>query len=260
VKATEGRVRSLKGALVFRIWEGPAARPTRDVDLLGPPSLDADDLRRMIIDCTGDGIAEDGIEFETESIAIASIRAITENVGLRATFDGLLGRSKLRYQLDVGVGDGVFPAPVLSEYPTLLGDPAPRLLVYTRYTVVAEKLEAMVTLGDANSRLKDYFDIAHLAATEEFEGSILQGAIREAFRARAVVVPIETPPALEDRFAGLAGKQTQWRAFIQRRRLVRPTLDDAIRGSREFLMPVCRAEATDQRFTARWIPEGPWRD
>lgn len=170
-----------------------------------------------------------------------------------------LGTSRLRFQIDVGVGDAVSPAPVLSDYPTLLDLPAPRLLVYTPYTIVAEKFEALVTLGEANSRMKDYFDLSQLAAQERFAGVVLQAAIRAAFAARGTAVPASVPIGLEQAFGEPPPKQAQWTSSLRNRRRSDIRLEDAIARARAFLMPLCEAECTGKVFAASWDPAGPWR-
>jgi predicted nucleotidyltransferase component of viral defense system len=248
----------LKGALVLQIWQGASARPTRDIDLLGPPSLTASEIEGIIADWLALDGGDDGVTFSKDSLAVVPIRAQVEQVGFRVQFDGHLGTSRLRFQVDIGVGDAVSPAPVLCDYPTLLDMPAPRLLAYTPYTIVAEKFEALVTLGEANSRMKDYFDLSHLAAQEGFDGLVLQVAIRSAFAARGTVVPASVPVGLERAFGELPQKQAQWTSFLRNRRQSGLRLEDAVVQARAFLMPLCKAERRGERFEGEWKPGGPW--
>ena len=257
-RSTHGERFILKGALVLQIWQGLSARPTRDIDLLGPASLTAAELQGIIAACLGLDGGNDGVTFVRDSLAVAPIRGQAEEVGFRVQFDGHLGRSKLRFQVDIGVGDAVSPAPVMRDYPTLLDMPAPRLLAYTPYTVVAEKFEALVTLGEANSRMKDYFDLAGLAASEGFDGAVLQNAIRSAFAARGTEIPVSVPVGLQSTFAELPQKQAQWASFLRNRRQSGVRLEDAISETRGFLMPVCEAEQSGERFDRVWEPGGPW--
>jgi len=250
----------LKGALVLQIWQGASARPTRDIDLLGPSSLTVSELEGIIAGCLALDGGEDGVTFVKDRLVVVPIRSQAEQVGFRVQFDGHLGTSRLRFQVDIGVGDAVHPDPELRDYPTLLDMPAPRLLVYTPYTIVAEKFEALVTLGEANSRMKDYFDLAQLAAQERFKGDVLQIAIRTAFAARGTAVPTSVPVGLESAFAELPQKQTQWASFMRNRRQAGLGLHDAIAAARSLLMPVCEAESRGERFDAAWEPGGPWRE
>jgi hypothetical protein len=154
----------LKGALLLRAWLGVDARPTRDVDLLGPVDLDAAALRDAIDAILRTDVENDGITFDHESIAVRPIRAGSAVLGLRAKFDAGLARVRLRYQVDVGLGDAVYPPEVEVVPGGLLGMPVASVRAYTPYTSVAEKLEAIVMLGDANSRTKDYYDHATASA------------------------------------------------------------------------------------------------
>jgi predicted nucleotidyltransferase component of viral defense system len=152
----------LKGALLLRHWLGTNTRPTRDIDLLGPVDLKAEHLRKILRDVMRVVVEDDGIEFALDSVVVEPIRAGSTVLGLRAKFDALLGRTRLRYQVDVGLGDAVFPATVDLVAGGLLGMPMASVRAYTPYTTVAEKLEAMVVLGEASSRTKDYYDLVAL--------------------------------------------------------------------------------------------------
>ena len=92
----------------------------------------------------------------------------------------------------------------------------PRLRAYPRETVVAEKLEALVKLGMANSRMKDFFDLAVLARSFAFSGPVLRDAIAATFRRRGTAIPTELPVGLTDSFAKDGVKLTQWKAFVSR--------------------------------------------
>ena len=112
-----------------------------------------------------------------------------------------------------------FRLPEEAEYPTILGMPAPRLRVYARETVVAEKLQAMVDLGMANSRMKDFYDLWFLSTTFEFERARLHAAISATFQRRGSAIPASLPVALTKTFADDASKRAQWSAFISRARV-----------------------------------------
>jgi len=175
----------LKGALLLRHWLGADTRPTRDIDLLGPVDLGQERLRELLSDLLRLAVEDDGIEFSLDSIAVRPIRAESPVLGLRAKFDAHLGRTRLRYQVDVGQGDAVFPETVELVPGGLLGMPMASLRAYTPYTTVAEKLEAMVVLGDANSRTKDYYDLLQLPRGLAFDGPTLVESIRRTFARRA---------------------------------------------------------------------------
>lgn len=149
----------LKGAMLFDLWFDQPHRPTRDADFLGVGPADAGALARAVAEvCSIE--ADDGLRYDAASIRVAEIRENASYAGLRVALAALLGTARCPMQLDVGFGDAVTPGPEEATFPTLLEDlPAPRLRVYPRENVIAEKLEAAVTLDMANSRMKDLFDL-----------------------------------------------------------------------------------------------------
>ncbi len=251
----------LKGALLMRVWDGAETRATRDIDLLGPTDVSAEEVEQLIRDCATVEVAPDGVEIVPNSVRVTPIRIPDKHVGFRAKFDGFMAKSRLRFQVDVGAGDAVVPEPVQLEYPVLLAFPAPRLRAYTPYTTIAEKFEAIVKLDLANTRMKDYFDLAALAANLVFDGEILRSAVAGTFRSRGIEVPRETPPGLGDGFAQAPEKIVQWKAFVRKSRLEDRTwpLDETVARIRDFLMPAVRAAAEDELFEMMWSPGGPWQ-
>lgn len=136
----------LKGAMLLRLWSDQPYRATRDLDLLrrGDGSFEAirDDLRMI----ANTSVQADAVDFDGDRIGIEVVRAEDEYAGTRATLPARCGNARLTLQIDMGLGDVVWPAPHDCKYPTLLDFPAPDVLAYPREAVVAEKLEAMVVL------------------------------------------------------------------------------------------------------------------
>jgi len=238
----------LKGALLFDLWFDVPHRPTRDADFLGFGSADHDALESVVRDaCTID--VPDGVSYQPASIRIREIREDARYAGLRVTLTGTLKNARCPVQLDVGYGDAVTPGPEEALYPTLLDDlPAPRLRVYPRETVIAEKLEAIATLGIANSRMKDYFDLRALAREGATDLRILSEAIRATFERRHTPLPVGMLLGLDDQFARDKVKQVQWNAFLAKNRLKGPPLDIVVREVRAFLeVPLSQALKSGER-------------
>ena len=147
------------------------------------------------------------------------------------------------------------------EFPTLLGDfPAPLLRVYPKYTLVAEKFEALVKLGIMNSRLKDFYDLWSLSQESDFEGLLLSQAIKNTFVNRSTILPSRTPLALTPEFVSSTNKQKQWKAFLNKNRLpLDHTLEEILVTLSEFLMPPTLAAKHGQTFSKKWPPLGPWQ-
>ena len=252
----------LKGALLMRHWLKADTRPTRDIDLLGPADIDADRLRAILNELLAMEVEEDGIAYQPKSIAIAPIRAESPVLGLRAHFDATLGRTRLRYQVDVGLGDAVYPPTDEVASGSLLELPVASLRAYTPCTAVAEKLEAVAVLGDANSRIKDYYDLTLLPRTLAFDGSLLAEAIRRTFARRSTPIPEGVPDGLSDAFAQKPVNASRWKGFLDKGRLLeseRPGFEQIVQEIRTFALPVFKAASAANSFGAHWPPGGPWQ-
>ena len=188
--------------------------------------------------------------------------ATDEYGGRRVRLDATLGSAELRLQVDVGFGDAVVPAPEDTSFPPLLDFPAPEVWSYSRSPVVAEKLHGLVTLGIANSRMKDFYDLWYLSREFSFEGPTLTEAIQSTFDRRGTPLPSSQPQALTDTFAGDDHKQRQWTAFLDRTQLENDDTDLAavIDLLNCFVWPPLNASRRDRQFRRRWPPGGPWAD
>lgn len=183
--------------------------------------------------------AEDGIAFDSTSVKAQEIRKEANYSGIRITLTGSLDRARCPVQADIGFGDAVTPAPEETNYPVLLDDlPTPRLRVYPRYTVIAEKFHAIASLGIANSRMKDCFDLRVLTRLSELDPAILRRAIIATFERRATALPTNNPVGLSDEFAADGAKQIQWRAFTARNKLEAPELKVIVPHLRQFMLSV----------------------
>lgn len=228
----------LKGALLFDLWFDVPLRPTRDIDLLGFGLAELPYVVGVFEDLSRLKVA-DGMDYKTESIQADEIRKQANYAGIRVSLLALLGNSRISIQVDIGYGDAVTPAPEEAVYPVLLDDlPAPKLRVYPMYTVVAEKFETLVSLGIANTRMKDYFDLWVLRQQGKFDNELLRTAIAETFLLRGKPLPKGVPVGLSDEFSGDVQKQRQWLVFLKKNQLAPLDLGVLIVGLRAWLMPL----------------------
>ena len=247
----------LKGATLFKLWSDERRRATWDLDLLGRGASSVEDVVTLVRDlCSVD--SDDGIVFDPDSINGEEIRAPAEYSGVRVRLQARLAEARIPVQVDVGFGDAVVPAPERAAYPTLLDHDPPRVLVYPREAVVAEKLEAMVSLGVTNSRMKDFYDVHRLALSAAFDGATLARAIRATFERRGTPLPEAEPLVLAPGFLTALERETQWRAFLRRGRLEAPDAAELTEELRRFLLPVLTAAARKDTFEVSWPPGGPW--
>ncbi len=160
-------------------------------------------------------------------------------------------------QIGIGFGDIIFPAPEESELPTVLGSPAPQLLCYSRESAIAEKFEAMVTLGELNSRMKDFYDIWLLSRQFDFSGKNLTEAIRLTLERRETQIP-DIVSAFSEEFVTV--KQIQWAAFHRRLRQVHVPEDfaDIVLAVKNFIEPLVAALSSGKVPPDHWTAPGPW--
>ena len=245
----------LKGALLFALWYDTPHRPTRDADLLGFGPDDEANLIATFRDITAMDLG-DGIVFAPDSVKADAIREDNTYGGTRITLVARIGSARCALQIDVGFGDAVTPGPQTVAYPTLLGDfPAPTLRVYPVYTVIAEKYQAMVMLGQANSRMKDFFDLSVIARRTELDGATLAASIAATFARRQTALPIERPLALTKQFSADTAKLRQWQAFLNKNRIEAASLGDTVALLDDMLWPPTEVAAAGSQATATWRPE-----
>lgn len=227
----------LKGAMLFALWYDMPHRPTRDMDLLGFGPGELFVLERVFREITQQQV-DDGLVF-SETVTAAEIRKEANYAGARVTLLATLEQARIPLQVDIGFGDPVTPDAEQIDYPVLLDDlNPPRLGAYPVYTVIAEKLQAIVSLGMVNSRLKDYFDLQVLLMREELDEQVLTEAVRRTFAVRSTPMPQQVPLGLSNEFGEDPDKQAQWRAFLQRNELAEVPLPAVVSQIREGLVPV----------------------
>lgn len=227
----------LKGAMLFALWYDMPHRPTRDMDLLGFGPGELFVLERVFREIAQQRV-DDGLAF-SETVTAAEIRNEANYAGARVTLLATLEQARIPLQVDIGFGDPVTPEAEQIDYPVLLEDlPPPRLGAYPVYTVIAEKLQAIVSLGMVNSRLKDYFDLQVLLVREELDAQVLAEAVRRTFAVRSTPLPQQVPLGLSSEFGEDPDKQAQWRAFLQRNELAEIPLPAVVSQIREGLVPV----------------------
>lgn len=249
----------LKGALLLTVWRAPLSRPTMDIDLAGRTNSRLDHIREVVSAVCDVAADRDGIEFNRTSIEVTRIKEDADYEGVRVQFHATLARARIPMQLDIGFGDVITPGPAEIEYPTLLNFPAPVLRAYPKETFIAEKLEALMTLGMLNSRIKDYYDLALLSRMYPFEGERLVEAISATFRHRGTAIEAE-PIGLTQAYCDDPARTLQWRAFVRRSRFGEEAGDLArlVDKLRPFALPVLSAVVAKDPFKAHWNPGGPW--
>jgi hypothetical protein len=242
---------------MLMVWHAPLHRPTMDIDMLGRASNDEEQMRALLLEVLATEVEPDGLVFEGSNIVTERIAEDAEYEGLRLRFPARLGTARIAMQIDIGFSDQVYPGPETSELPTLLDFPAPRLLCYSRESAIAEKFEAMIALGELNSRMKDFYDIWLLSRQFDFDGQVLATAIAQTFANRNTALPDEIS-AFSARF--IVAKQVQWQAFRNRLKQdhIPEAFADVVQAIATFLQPIVATQGDETPFVARWNAPGPW--
>jgi predicted nucleotidyltransferase component of viral defense system len=226
----------LKGAMLMTTWFDKPFRPTRDVDFLGFGDAEPDKVVAIFREICAVA-QDDGVVFDADAIKVERNREELEYGGLRLRTQAVIDRARVPVVIDIGFGDAIEPGLDEIDYPTLLDAPAPKLRGYRHETVIAEKFEAIVKLGRANSRMKDFYDIWMLSREYQFKGDGLARAIAATFARRKTAIPAELPIGLTKAFAEDPAKQQLWKSFAGAIGAELPRLAEVIEELAEFLMP-----------------------
>jgi predicted nucleotidyltransferase component of viral defense system len=248
----------LKGALLLKTIGIPNARPTMDIDMLREGKADQASLVALVRDCATLEVEADGLTFPANSIMAEEITKDSEYKGTRILMDARMDNVRLRVQIDFGVGDVLVPGPRMIEYPVFLGTETIHLLAYPVESAIAEKLQAMVALGAANSRMKDFYDVWICSKHLDFNTGTLLKAIDATFKNRETPAPTEEFEALTTNF--IEGHRVQWNAFV--RKMGEDDLingfDKVVADLKVFVLPALRAVARGEELTQRWQANSGW--
>ncbi|MDI6694163.1 MAG: nucleotidyl transferase AbiEii/AbiGii toxin family protein [Anaerolineales bacterium] len=249
----------LKGGLMFKGWGIPLRRPTRDIDVQGYEKNSIENLITIVQNICAQEVESDGMQFDPDSVRGEKIISEAEYQGIRIYFVGYLGKASIHLHLDVSFANVISPKEIEVKYPCLLNMPSFEIRGYPYETTISEKFESMVKLGDANDRMKDFFDIWVLSQHVEIQGASLAKAIRATFKNRKTPLPTNMPIALTSEFA--MHRQKDWERFLRRSGLnvqEYPPFNEVIVVLREFIWPVVLVVANNETFKNTWNAAGSW--
>ncbi|MEA3453913.1 MAG: nucleotidyl transferase AbiEii/AbiGii toxin family protein [Candidatus Caldatribacteriota bacterium] len=205
----------LKGGLFLFSMTRFTGRPTRDIDFLAyqisNEMKNIKEIFRKICKIE----YNDGIIFDSNSVSVEEIRKELEYKGLRVRLTGYLGKAKEILWLDIGFNDIVVPEVITADYPVLLDMDYPKIKMYSFESVIAEKFEAIVSLGELNSRMKDFYDIFVLLSEKKFDRDVLQRAIVETFKRRGTDIQ-KSGQVFKKEFIEDNNRINQWKLFLKK--------------------------------------------
>ena len=204
------------GILLYALFDTRFARITKDIDLLAQnlnnklSNLKSIFIEIFSLDC------DDAIKYDLKSLEVSPITEFKEYHGAIIKITALLDKTRINVSIDLGFDDIVYPNRSIMNFPVLLNMPAPQIHVYSIYSIIAEKFEAMVSLGNANSRLKDFYDVYILASNYYLKGNDLQIAVIKTFTHRHT--SFNDIAVFENNFAIDIVRMKQWDSFILKKR------------------------------------------
>jgi predicted nucleotidyltransferase component of viral defense system len=246
---------TLKGGIfLYALFDGEYARATMDIDLLAQriPN-DAEEMKKVFndifsIEC------DDALRFDLNTLDVTNITEFKEYHGVNVSIMGYLDRTKVPVSIDIGFGDIIYPERMKMEFPVLLDMEVPEVYAYSIYSVIAEKFEAFVSLGLANGRYKDFYDIYVLAERYNLNGAELKNAIIETFTHRGT--GFDDIAAFDEDFTGDATRQGRWKAFIKKKKaLVKVEFEETMALLKKLLLPIVDAIQNDKSFEMAWDKE-----
>ncbi len=247
---------TLKGGIfLYALYRGAYPRSTTDIDLLAQRISNAEADMKSVFTIIFSRKVDDPLRFDLDTLNVIPITEFKEYHGVNVSVTAYLGRTKIPISIDIGFNDQIYPERAEMEFPIILEDSSiPRVFAYSLYSSVAEKFEAIVSLGYDNSRFKDFYDLYVLATRNDFDGKTLSGAIRETFNHRKT--GLTDIAAFETGFAADSLRQSRWNAFTKKKQaMISISLEETIRIIQSFLTPVIAFIISVEDCPGHWLHE-----
>ena len=247
---------TLKGGIfLYAVFGGEFARMTTDIDLLAQKiSNDTEEMKKVFTDIFSIQ-TDDPLKYDLNSLDVRTITEFKEYHGVNVSITAFLDRTRIPIRIDIGYGDIIYPGRVLMEFPTVLDDDGPKIFAYSLESCIAEKFEAIVSLGYDNSRFKDYYDLYLLTGTYDFEGNKMQRAVKETFIHRKTSIEKEIV-AFEEGFTEDPIRISRWNSFVKKKKtILTVSMKEAIDSIKVFIEPVVVSIRENRDFLSRWDHE-----
>ncbi|MZQ98393.1 MAG: nucleotidyl transferase AbiEii/AbiGii toxin family protein [Acidaminobacter sp.] len=244
---------TLKGGIfLYAIFKGDFTRVTTDIDLLATSITNELTKFESIFKEIFSIKYGDAITYDLNSLKVRSITEFKKYHGINLSVFAYLDRTKIPITIDIGFGDVIHPNRVLMNFPVILDMDTPQIYAYSLASVISEKFEAIVNLGYANSRLKDFYDIYVLLSTYDFVGHELAEALKETFAHRGT--NFNDIVAFEEGFANDTVRISRWNAFVKKKKaMVKIDFEEVIESIKVFLIPVIDCIQNKQRLEKKWV-------
>ena len=246
---------TLKGGIfLYALFNGDYTRATTDIDLLAQCISNDTEEMKMVFKEIFSIKCDDALRFDLNTLDVIYITEFKEYHGVNVSVLGYLDKTKVPISIDIGFGDIVYPERMKMDFPVLLDMDIPKVYAYSINSVVAEKFEAFVSLGLANSRYKDFYDIYVLANRYNFDGTELMNAIKETFNHRGT--SFDDIVAFEDGFADDETRLMRWNSFVKKKKaLIKLGFEETVQLLKILLFPIVDAIKKNELFERTWSHE-----
>lgn len=241
----------LKGGLFLYSLTDFDSRVTVDVDfLLRRIPNTPEQLKGILEEIIAVHTGNDFITFEIK--AVAPIAVAKKYAGIGASIVTRIKNTRTPFSIDFGVGNVIVPKQEKRKIPTQLDDfVAPTINTYSIETTVAEKIDAILSLMEFSSRMKDYYDIYYLANKFDFDGKVLTEALKKTFENRGHSFTIEQFEQVMN-FDNDEEMQKKWKAFVRKIDIKTDDFSTVLKTIKTFLTEPFTAAVRDKEFTEKW--------
>lgn len=243
----------LKGGLFLYCLSEFRGRPTMDIDFeMRYLSNTAENIAKIIMEILSTETENAFVTFELLGTEI--IAEQKEYHGMRIKLHAHIKSTRTPFHIDLGIGDVIIPNPEPRELPTQLDEfEKPKVLTYSLESTIAEKFEAIISLMELSSRMKDYYDIYFLASSYSFDARKLQEAVYETLKIRGTIYESDTLDKIRA-FQEDKDMNQKWKHFTK-------TLEtniafvEVIEILYAFMLPIFNAIIKESETFGTWNPQ-----
>ena len=207
----------LKGGALLYAHDRFEARPTLDIDFMATRiNNDKENIKKIFAEICAIPYEQDGVIFHTDTLRSDDIAIEKKYPGVRLTLTATIDTIRQNVSMDIGFRDVITPHPSELDYPNLIdGFPDTNILAYSLETIIAEKFQTMISRAEANSRMKDFYDLYTILKGGKYDRNILSEAIKATFENRQTAY-LDNHIVFSPDFTNNSDLNTRWSAFMRK--------------------------------------------
>lgn len=229
---------TLKGGIfLYALYDKNYPRSTTDIDLRADRISSDEKTIKSVFERIFSLQFDDGLEYDLETLVTKQITKQDEYQGINISVTALLGNIKIPVSIDIGFGDIIVPGRMEIDFPVLLDFDIPHIYSYSIESTLSEKFEAIVSLGLANTRFKDFYDIYVLLQSKNIDDEVLKQALVQTFSNRNTT--FNDIVVFDKNFSSDAERQKRWNAFTKKKTaLMQVSFEDVVLTIKNYFEPL----------------------